>query len=121
MQDKILFSRCEKGNCGTVLQQHQSTLILKLDFYGGLRDNINLVRPLTASECKKWANTYHTGPWVRHPALVHPPLVIGTFSVGEWSIKSFPDIGHAVNAHSKTLEDIAVEPRGHVSDEVKVS
>lgn len=106
--------KCKMRNCASSAQKY---FVVPAGLWMLDWENTCLIHSVVASECEKWANTHHAWPWVRHPALVNPPLVIGALSVGERSIKSFPDISHAINAHSKALEYVAVEQRGDVSDE----
>lgn len=53
--------------------------------------------------------THHTRSWIRYPAFVSPPLVVGALFMSEGTIEGFSDVSHAVNTHSKTLEHITVE------------
>lgn len=53
------------------------------------------------------ADTYHTWPWVGHPALVGTPLVMGALSVGKGPVEDLPDVGHAVHTDSRAPENVA--------------
>lgn len=59
--------------------------------------------------------THHPWSWIRDPAFISSPLVVGTLFVSKGSVESFSDVSHTVNTHSKSLEHIAVEEKGEMS------
>lgn len=56
--------------------------------------------------------TNHAWSWIRDPALIGLPLVVGALFMSEGSVEGFSDVSHTVNTHCKTLEDITVKERG---------
>lgn len=64
-----------------------------------------------------WTITHHAWSWIRDPAFIDPPLVVGTLFMGKRSVEGFSDVSHTINTHGKTLEHITVEERGRYTVE----